>query len=128
MTDSLHILSVGPASLSILVSDALSGYWKCQLMVATGSRELWLLPKHEDVDAAILHCTLSSLELEDASRFIRRQWPSARILVIRAGSEFLDDALYDDRVLPAVASQVLLPTIERLTGRRREGITGEIEW
>jgi hypothetical protein len=97
-------------------------------MVATGSRELWLLPKHVDVDAAILHCTLSSLELEDASRFIRRQWPSARILVIRAGSEFLDDALYDDRVLPAVASQVLLPTIERLTGRRREGITGEIEW
>jgi hypothetical protein len=127
MTDFLHILSVGHVSLSILVGDAMSGSWKCQLTVATGSRELRLLPKHVDVDAAILHCTLSSLELEDASRFIRRQWPSARILIIRGESEFLDDALYDDRVLPAVASQVLLPTIERLTGRRREQTTGEIQ-
>jgi hypothetical protein len=127
MTESLHILSVGPASLCDVVRDALSGSWKCQLTVATDFRQLWLIPKHADVDAAILHCTLSPLELEDASRFIRRQWPSTRILVIRAGSEFLDDAPYDDRVLPAVASQVLLPTIERLTGKWREGTTGEIE-
>jgi hypothetical protein len=127
VTDSLHILSVGPASLSNVVSDALSGSRKCRLTVAADFRQLWLISKHVEVDAAILHCTLSPLELEDASRLIRRQWPSARILIIRADTEFLDDALYDDRVLPAVASQVLLPTIERLTGSWRERATGEIE-
>jgi len=127
MTDSLNILSVGPASLSILVGDALSDSWKFQLTIAKDFRQLWLTPKDVCVDVAVLHCTLAPLELEDASRFIRRQWPSARILVIRPDSEFLDDALYDDRVLPAVASQVLLPTIERLTGRRHEGPTRKLD-
>jgi len=64
----------------------------------------------------ILHNTLSSFELEDASRFIRRRWPHARILVLHSGEGFLEDALYDERVALTVAPGVLLAAIERLAG------------
>jgi hypothetical protein len=85
------------------------------------------MPEAERVDAAILHSTLTPLELDDASRLIRRRWPAARILVIREGSEFLDDALYDDRVFPTIVSEILLPAIERLLGTRHDATTGDIE-
>jgi hypothetical protein len=77
---------------------------------------LWEIPKEESIQVAILHNTLSPVELEDASRFIRRRWPHARILVLRRGVGLLDDALYDERVAPTVTPEVLLAAIEWLAG------------
>jgi hypothetical protein len=82
---------------------------------------LWAIPKQESIQVVILHNTLSSFELDDASRFIRRCWPHARILVVRQGEDFLDDALYDVRVVSNVDREVLLATIECL-------IAGWHEW
>jgi hypothetical protein len=77
---------------------------------------LWAIPKQESIQVVILHNTLSPFELEDASRFIRRRWPHARILILRRGVGFLDDALYDEHVVPTAAPEVLLAAIERLAG------------
>jgi hypothetical protein len=75
----------------------------------------------------VLHDTFSSSELEDSCRFIRRRWPYAGILVVHRGEGFLDDALYDDRVVPNVAPEVLLSTIQRLTGSWQGWRSGDVE-
>jgi hypothetical protein len=80
--------------------------------------------EHEEYHIAVLHQTLASPELEEACRFIRHQWPHAGILVVRTGEDFLEDALYDDRVIPDVAEEVLLATIKQLTSRWSGGRHG----
>jgi hypothetical protein len=99
-----------------MVHDALLDGPNCRLSIAPDYRELWAIPKQESIQVVILHNTLSPFELEDASRFIRRRWAQARILVVRRGEGFLDDALYDDRLAPTVVPEVLLTAIERLAG------------
>jgi hypothetical protein len=99
-----------------MVHDALLDGPNSRLSIAPDYRMLWVIPKQESIQVVILHNTLSLFELDDASRFIRRRWPHARILVLRRGEGFLDDALYDDRLAPTVVPEVLLTAIERLAG------------
>lgn len=75
---------------------------------ATDYRELWLLPGREIPDIVVLLPALSLSELDDVSRFIRQRWAEVRILVVREGENFLDDALYDDRMLPGENVNALL--------------------
>lgn len=112
----IHVLSLGPVGRGNLVHDALFELPSFRLSIVRNYPELWMIPKQESVHIVILHNTFSAPELEDASRFIRRRWPQARILLVRAGPDLLDDALYDDRVAPTVAPEVLLKTIQRLMG------------
>jgi hypothetical protein len=112
----IHVLSVGPVDFGSIVHDALLHGPNSRLSISPGCRELWVIPQKESIQVVILHDSLSSFELEDASRFIRRRWPHARILVLRRGEGFLDDALYDDRLVPTVVPEVLLTAIERLAG------------
>jgi len=116
MAKAFHVLSVGPVERGCVIYDALLSGPNFRLTIATDYREVWKIADLESLQVVILHSTLSPLELEDTSRFIRRKWPHARILVIRAGEEFLDDPLYDDHLAPAVAPEVLLTAIERLAG------------
>ena len=52
-----------------------------------------------DMPAIVLtHDSRGAIEMEDTCRFVRRKWPISRILVIHDGEDFLEDALYDDRV------------------------------
>jgi hypothetical protein len=74
----------------------------------------------EPICLAVLHHRLSASELDDASRTIRRRWPRARILVIREGENFLDDALYDDQVAPPIVTGGLLATIRRVMNRQHD--------
>jgi len=120
----IHILCVGEVDRSYVVHDLLLGVCNLQLSIVTDYRELWVLPKHEAIHLFVIHNTLSLFELEEACRFIRQQWSQARILVVRSEGSFLEDELYDERVAPAVVSELLLSTIERLTGElsaRRSG-------
>ena len=39
---------------------------------------------------------------------VRHRWPSARILVVRDDVQFLEDALYDHRVMPGINPEALL--------------------
>ncbi len=111
----IHVLSVGPVDRGNFVHDALLELANFRLSIATDYSRLWAIPKHERIHAVVIHCTFSLSELKDSCRLIRRRWPHAGILVVHQGEGFLDDALYDDRVAPTVAPEVLLTTIERLT-------------
>jgi hypothetical protein len=112
----LHVLSIGSADLSNTVHDALLQKHHCRLSVVTSIWELCAIPQQqESFDIAILHQTLSQREVRDASEYIRRRWPRARILVICAETEFLDDPLYDEWVPPGLSQGILFETIEELT-------------
>jgi hypothetical protein len=126
-TETAHILSLGPVDHSFVVHDVLLEVPNSRLSIATDCRKLWVLPEKEAFHVVILHDTLALFELEEACRFIRRQWPHTRILVVRRGEGFLDDALYDDRVIPTESPEVLLATIERLIGERHERRFGNAE-
>jgi hypothetical protein len=120
----IRVLSVGSIDRGSMVHDALLEGREFQLSIAMDIIGLRSILEHEEFQLAILHNTLATRELEDACRFIRRQWPHSKILVVRAGQDFLEDALYDERVIPDVAREVLLATIEVLTATRHEGRSG----
>jgi hypothetical protein len=111
----IHVLSIGPIDFGTMVHDVLRVGLRSSLSIAPDCRDLWMTPKQESIQVAILHHALSLIELEDASRFIRQRWPQARILVLRQGEGFLDDGLYDERVAPDAPPAILLMAIERLT-------------
>ena len=125
--ETIHILSVGPLDRSFIVHDVALEMPNSRLSIAIDFRELWEIAKQQAIHVAILHETVSSFELEAACQLIRRQWPQAKILVVHRGEGFLDDALYDDRLLPPVALEDLLTTIERLTSERHEWRLGNAE-
>jgi hypothetical protein len=89
----------------------------CRLSVATSVWELCAIPQEESFEIAILHHSLSRSDLHDASAYVRRRWPHAKILVISAETEALDDPLYDERMLPGLSQSVLLAIIDQLAGR-----------
>jgi hypothetical protein len=101
-----------------MVRDVLKGH-NCWHRSATDCRELWNIPTEETIHVAILHQLLFPFEREEATRLIRRRWPEARIVAIRAGSQILDDALYDDRILPGGVTEELVALVERLSGHGR---------
>jgi hypothetical protein len=109
--EAIHVLSVGPMDCGSMVHDALLDGPNWRLTIATHSQELWVIPEKESIQVAILDNTLSEFELEDASVFIRRRWPLAKILLIRSGGGSLDCALYDDCVAPIAAPEFLLSKI-----------------
>jgi hypothetical protein len=126
MAATIHVLSVGPVDRGSMVHDALLDGSNFRLTIAADYRELWGMPTQESIQVAILHSTLSTFELEAACRLIRRRWPYARILVVSRGESFLENALYDDRVAPTVALEVLLTTIEQLTCGLHQRRSGDV--
>jgi hypothetical protein len=117
----LNVLSLGSADSNDMVRDALLQRHKCRLFVVTSVWELCAIPQHQDsFDIAILHHTLSRREVRDASEYIRRRWPRAKILVICADAEVLEDPLYDEWAPPGLTSGILLARIKQLTGGRKE--------
>ncbi|MGO9776952.1 MAG: hypothetical protein ACLPM3_10255 [Terracidiphilus sp.] len=122
----IHVLSVGSMDRGSVVHDTLLDEASFHLSIATDYRELWGMPTQESIHVAILHNTLSSFELEAAGRLIRRRWPQARILVVSSGESYLEDALYDDRVAPTAAPEVLLTTIDQLLGGWHEWRPGDV--
>ena len=115
MSKTIHVISVGPVDCGSMVHDALLGGTSFHLSIATDYRKLWEMSAQESIHMAVLHDTLSSFELEAVCRLIRQRWPYAKILLVARGESLLDDGLYDDRA-PTAAPDVLLTTIERLTG------------
>ena len=83
------------------------------LAVAHCYRDLCQTAMCEDCEVAVLHPTLSNGELSEVAHFIRRRWPAARIVIIRVEEWWIEDALYDDRVVPGVIPELLLATVDR---------------
>jgi hypothetical protein len=84
------------------------------LAAAHGYRDLCQPEMREDCEVAVLHPTLSHSELIEVAHFIRRRWPRARIIMIRTEEWWIEDALYDDRVVPGVNPELLLATVDRV--------------
>lgn len=127
MPKAIHVLSVGPVAHGNMVYDLLLELPDFRLSIATDYSGLWAIPSQQSIDVVVLHNTFSSSELEDSCRFIRRRWPHAGILLVHWGESFLEDALYDDRVVPDVAPEVLLSTIQRLKGRWQGRRSADVE-
>jgi hypothetical protein len=110
----IHVLAVGSMESGNVVRCALLGEPGLTISIVTNYRELWMIPDQEVFHLVILNMALSTLELEASSRLIRQRWPHAKILVVRPGEGFLEDALYDDRVTLEDTPEVLRQRIERL--------------
>lgn len=109
----VRVLAIGAIDHCGVIYDALRKIPHLQLKITADYRELWEIPS-EAIHIFILQNTLSGQELEEAGQRIRHQWPRAKILVVRDGDDFLDDPLYDDRVLPSVLPGALLIAVEHL--------------
>jgi DNA-binding response OmpR family regulator len=99
-----------------MVRDALLERRHARLTVATSFWELCAISQQETFDIAILHDALSLRDVRSASEYVRRRWPRAKILIIHAETEALDDPLYDARMLPGLSQSILLAIIDQLTG------------
>jgi hypothetical protein len=116
----IHVMAVGRVEKTCSLHDALLAEKRVWLSVATDYRELWMRPKTEPVHVFVLCETLSQFELRESCRFIRRDWPHARILVIRDAHGSLDDPPCDECLPPDVPSEILIAAIEKLLSKECE--------
>ena len=111
-----HVLSIGSAAISNMTYEKYLQERGHALAVISGYRDLFHTEMNDGCEVAVLHQSLSHDELVEVAHFIRRQWPTARILIVRPEEWWIDDALYDDRVVPGVNPELLLSAVERLVG------------
>jgi hypothetical protein len=109
-----HVVMVGSMESNNVVRCALLGEPNLTVSIVADYRELWTIPNQEIIHLVILNVTLTTFELEASSRLIRQRWPRTKILVIRHGEGFLEDALYDDRVKVGDTQEALRGRIGRL--------------
>lgn len=114
MKTTLRVLCVGSEDSMRAIYGALFGQREYELITATTYRELCAIPAHENFQIAVLNHTLSREDLVAIAQLIRLCWPSSRILVVCAAAPLIDDALYDDRVLPGLAPELLFAAMEHL--------------
>lgn len=87
----------------------------------TSIRELSLLSAAESFAIALISDTVGRAGLDEAARSIRKQWPTARILVFGRAAVVLEDYLYDDALPHACGQQDLCDTLNRMSGQRAQG-------
>jgi len=78
-------------------------------------REIFGLRSEIGFRLAVLSDTLGELALRAATEFIRRQWPSACVLILGNAQAALEDYLYDEAVNHRIQSTELLDTLARLS-------------
>jgi hypothetical protein len=110
----VHVLSIGSAETLNTPYETCLRERGHALAVVNGYKDLFRAVKIESCEVAVLHQSLSPDELHEVAHFIRRRWPAARILIVRPEEWWLDDVLYDDRVVPGVNPELLLSAVERL--------------
>lgn len=110
----LHVLYVGPLDGTYAIYETLCEAPGLRFSVAVDYHAVWLIQRPQSIDLAILHSSLSNSEIDDLTRYLRRKWPHVRILLIRDNAEFLDDALYDERLPSCTDANVLLTVLSGL--------------
>jgi len=115
MSRTLHVVSVGPIAASDAVCEALLEARDCRLSLATSYCDLWKVAR--DVDVVLFRQLLFARELREPARFVRHNWPNARILVVCETTEDLQDALYDEQLLPDEIPKVLIAAIESIRAK-----------
>jgi hypothetical protein len=82
---------------------------------ASSYREIFGLRSEIGFGLAVLNDSLGGLALRAAAEFVRRQWPSARILILGNAQATLEDYLYDEAVNHRIESTEFLDTLARLS-------------
>jgi hypothetical protein len=108
---SLHVFSICTSDPIHIAYDIFLSQHHRGISAAANYRELCAISTQEPCDVAVLQSTLSRSDLQESASLVRRRWPSARILVVRDNAQFLEDALYDHRVLPGINPEALLSVI-----------------
>jgi len=116
----LHVLVIAPTERCNAIRDAFRERGRCQLSTVTSYCDLFSIPRQQSFEIAIVHEMFSVREFRDSSARIRRTWPGAKILVMCAAAEVLDDSLYDDWIAPTCSTDALLAASERLIDYERE--------
>jgi hypothetical protein len=114
MINTLHVVSVGSQDQGTFVRDALLTRSRCRLYVASSTWDLSVLLGTAEIDVAILHNTVSLLQMRILTAYIRGRWPSAKILLIQRKELKADYSTYDERIAPGSSARALLAAIERL--------------
>jgi hypothetical protein len=114
---SFRVLSIGlQGCLDVAYAALLLGR-PCEFRRVLQHAELDVIRATEEYDAVVLGEALSKDKLNGAAQLIRRRWPRATILAVSAEPLDMDDALYDDRVLPGYNGRTLVAEVLRLAGR-----------
>lgn len=82
---------------------------------ASSYREIFGLRSEIGFGLAVLNDSLGGLAVRAAAEFVRRQWPSARILILGNAEAALDDYLYDEVVEHRIEPAELLDTLARMS-------------
>lgn len=80
-------------------------------------RELCPLSSRSTYSFALLSELLGAPALDSAARFVRTEWPAARILFLGNAQRMLDDHLYDERIELSCKSHELLKPSQHSIGR-----------
>jgi hypothetical protein len=88
------------------------------VITARNRYEVLGLRRTEGISLAILSDALGSMTLQGVAMSVRKQWPLARILILKSGQSALEDNLYDEMVDHQVAPQNLLDTLVKLSEDR----------
>jgi len=84
------------------------------VVTASNYREVFELRGEARFLLAVQSSSLGELALRAAAEFVRRQWPSARILILGTAKTILEDSLYDEAVDCRFQPQEFLNVLERL--------------
>jgi DNA-binding NtrC family response regulator len=97
-----------------------SGYL---VVPARGVREICEIRSVEQIDIAVLRISDGASTLCCAAESVRRQWPTARILILGCAHNCLEDPLYDEALeaefQPETFMQVLAKIMEHLQNQKR---------
>jgi len=115
MIGSLQVLFVGTPETHWHMRNSLLAWQPgSKPLMTSGVIELSDLLLSERVCVAVLHDTLSEIELKSCAAYIRHHWSCACILLIHERADMLDDPMYDERIQPNPSPTTLCAAIERL--------------
>lgn len=117
----LNIVLIEPIGASLPNSRFLlsNDIYKVRFVIDT--RELSLLSAAESFALALISDTLGGVELDHAARSIRKQWPTARIVILGRAAELLEDYLYDNALTHSFGQEDLCDTLTRMSTQHTHG-------
>ena len=84
-------------------------------------RELASLGTEESFAVALISDALGRVAFVDAARSVRKDWPTARILILGRAAVVLEDYLYDEALPHSCRQQELCDTLNRMSSQRTQG-------
>jgi hypothetical protein len=124
-------LSIGREAIHLILIEPDLPFLPDRTQILTGSEyrvstirdvhELFALGTRESFNLAVISELLGFAALESATRFVRAQWPEARILLLGGAQRALEDHLYDERIEASCTPNELLKLLAMLYQKRGGG-------